>query len=118
MEKKAVFDITDAKAVIKSLQTHPFICGSDFIETENGYVITRKRDKSKPLTLKEVKNIKTGEWVWIEAINLPWFDSAYCKKQEDYTHGKSFTCGYPGNSYGFEYSDYGKRWTVYREEPR
>lgn len=36
----------DAKQVIKSLIEKPFVCGKDFIETDNGYLIIKKESRN------------------------------------------------------------------------
>lgn len=40
-------DRYDTAKVIQSLQNFPFICHEDFIETENGYIITTKKYKKQ-----------------------------------------------------------------------
>lgn len=37
-------DRNDAKRVIKALTETTFVCGENFIETNNGYIITKKGD--------------------------------------------------------------------------
>lgn len=76
------------------------------------------------LKLDELKNMKIGKWVWIGRIYNPERPaasyastvSAYYRKQEDYTRGRAFCCGYPGISYAFDYSEYGETWAAYRYE--
>lgn len=73
-----------------------------------------------PLTLEELREIGTGEWLWIECLERFKSDkavSAYYRKHKDYTQGDSFCCGYPGVSFGFEHSDYGISWLAYRRKP-
>lgn len=38
--------IEDAKRVIESLSEKTFICGNDFIETDNGYLIIKKESRN------------------------------------------------------------------------
>lgn len=42
-----MMDRYDVTKVIQSLQNFPFICHEDFIETENGYIITTKKRKKQ-----------------------------------------------------------------------
>lgn len=59
-------------------------------------------------------------WVWIEVLKPFSYElkvSAYYQVQYDYTKGKAFICGYPGLTFGFDYSDYGKTWLAYRCKP-
>ena len=39
-----MMNIDDVKKVICELKEKPFICGNDFIETDSGYVITKKAE--------------------------------------------------------------------------
>lgn len=96
--KKFAGDMFEAYEVIKQLQA----------------------ERNKILDVEELKNLQWGAWVWIEALKPFEFSekvSAYYKKQEDYTHGRAFTCGYPGLSFGFEYAEYNETWVAYRCKP-
>jgi hypothetical protein len=42
-----MMDIKDARKIIKDLSEKPFICAENYIETESGYVITVKNNKSE-----------------------------------------------------------------------
>lgn len=77
-----------------------------------------------PLTLEELRGMDLREWCWIEVL-VP-FDfapkvSAYYQRQEVGTESGAmrgtFWCGYPGLTFGFDYSDYGKTWLAYRRKP-
>lgn len=75
---------------------------------------------NEPLTLEELRGIGTGEWLWIECLERFKFDkavSAYYRKHSDYTQGACFCCGYPGISFGFDFSDYRISWLAYRRKP-
>ena len=78
------------------------------------------KGKKTILTEEQLIALPVGEWVWIEVLQPFSFEektSAYYRKQVDYTHGKAFICGYPGISFGLEYSDYSKTWVAYTERP-
>lgn len=76
--------------------------------------------------LEELKKMKTGSWLWIGCIYNPEQPaasytakvSAYYKKQDDFSNGRAFCCGYPGISYAFDFKDYGKTWVAYRHEKK
>ncbi|HEX3018586.1 MAG TPA: hypothetical protein VHP31_12150 [Caproicibacter sp.] len=77
---------------------------------------------NNPLTLEQLRQMdgdtEDREWVWIELIvPLKSTDSAYFQVQHDYTHGRGFCCGYPGTTWEFDYSDYGKTWLAYVRKP-
>lgn len=72
------------------------------------------------LTVEQLIALPEGEWVWIEVLqSLSYKEkvSAYYRKQMDYTRGRAFICGYPGISFGFDFSDYNKTWVAYTEQP-
>ena len=80
-----------------------------------------KNLENRIVTIEELKVLPLSDWVWIQVL-VP-FDcqekvSAYYSKHEDYTRDRSFCCGYPGLSFGFDYADYNKTWTAYKYEPR
>lgn len=76
-----------------------------------------------PLTVEELKTMPLQKWVWIEILVPSKWDilqeprSAYYKKVEGVTPGETFTCGYPGLLYGFDYDKYGEEWLAYHLEP-
>lgn len=80
-----------------------------------------KNLENRIVTIEELKALPVGDWVWIQVWEQFEFGekvSAYYSKHEDYTRDKSFCCGYPGLSFGFDYADYNKTWTAYKYEPK
>ena len=83
----------------------------------------QERENPQPLTLEQLKSMDLLEWCWIEVL-VP-FDfelkvSAYYQKQEvgtERTMLKTFWCGYPGMTFGFDYCNYGKTWLAYAHKP-
>lgn len=78
------------------------------------------KENKSILTVEQLIALPEGEWVWIEVLQPFSFEekvSAYYRKQMDYTHGKAFICGYPGISFGFDFSDYNNTWVAYTEQP-
>ena len=78
--------------------------------------------KMMPLTLDELRKMPIHDWVWIEVLTPDSFRSketvsAYYRKYDGYKADEIFWCGYPGLGFGFDYSDYGKTWLVYRQKP-
>ena len=78
--------------------------------------------KMMPLTLDELRKMPIHDWVWIEVLTPDSFRSketvsAYYRKYDGYKTDEIFWCGYPGLGFGFDYSDYGKTWLVYRQKP-
>ena len=74
--------------------------------------------KNEKLTIKELKELPDGKWVWIELSNNDTlWPSAYYQKEPDFTRGRAFCCGYPTHSFFYDYKKYGKSWTAYRYEP-
>ena len=78
--------------------------------------------KVEPLTMDELRKMPIRDWVWIEILNPDAFRSketvsAYYRKYDGYKADEIFWCGYPGLGFGFDYADYGKTWTAYRQKP-
>lgn len=80
--------------------------------------------ENKPFSIDELKQINADmenhPWVWVEIL-IP---SGCCEKghgyyrvQYDYACGECFACGYPGISFPFAYTDYGKTWLAYQHKP-
>jgi len=75
----------------------------------------------KTLSIEQLKALPLREWVWIEVLKPFTFEekiSAYYRKQADYSHDRSFCCGYPGLSFSFDYADYNITWTAYAYKPK
>lgn len=95
--------------------------------------LKRKVEQKKALSIEQLRQLsekaskfddsQCDMWVWIELLNKlearPGMGkvSGYYKVQTDYTHGRSFCCGYPGVGYGFDYDQYGKDWLAYFVRP-
>ena len=78
------------------------------------------KENNSILTIEQLTWLPYGKWVWIEVLEPFSFEekvSAYYRKQVDYTRGKAFICGYPGISFGFDFSEYNKTWVAYAEQP-
>ena len=83
-----MMDVTDAKKVIENLQTRPFICGENFIELDNGYIIHRKGTE-----VKTINSNKEMEYCAItgKICNDPDGQFGCCEKFEEseyYSHYK------------------------------
>lgn len=73
------------------------------------------------LSIEDLKNLPLRAWVWIECLqpfNFEEKTSAYYRKHADYDYEKTFFCGYPGLTFGFDYADYGVTWEAYKYCPR
>lgn len=89
--------------------------------------------RGKPLSIEQLHRLsrivsdsdinRNDVWVWIEILDKAELRpgmgkvSGYYKVQIDYTHGRSFCCGYPGMGYGFDYDRYGIGWLAYSVKP-
>ena len=84
-------------------------------------MITEQNFAKTTLSIEQLKNLPLREGVWIEVLEPFAYEekvSAYYRKQADYSHNKSFCCGYPGLSFSFDYADYNKTWTAYIHQPK
>lgn len=95
--------------------------------------LKEKVKRNTPLTVEQLQKLAEfvskqdavleDKWVWIEVLlSEPEHvrngkKSAYYKVQPDYTRGRSFCCGYPGISYGFDFDKYGETWLAFLEKP-
>lgn len=71
------------------------------------------------LSVGELQELPDGRWVWIEfSDSEATWPSAYYQKVQDFSRGRAFCCGYPTQSFAFDYSKYGLTWTAYRYEPQ
>lgn len=80
-----------------------------------------RKPVSMLLTVEQLKALQEDEWVWIEVLEpFPCKEkvSAYYRKGYDYSHGRSFCCGYPGMSFLFDYSSYNDAWLAYSCQPK
>lgn len=95
--------------------------------------LRQKRRQIVPLTLDELKQMvpepsawdknESRKWVWIKVVGTEgvWKKllntAAYYRVACDYSNGKKFCCGYPGQLYEFDFSTYGASWIAYRVCP-
>ena len=109
------------------VKVHCSVCGANtsgwFDEPEEATADWNRRavvgDKALTMErLKKMGNRQTPQWVWLEILGAgDKHQSGYYRAQFDYTRGRAFCCGYPGQSYSWNYADYGKTWLAYDHKP-
>lgn len=83
-----------------------------------------ERENPKPLTLGELREVPFLEWIWINVLSPFEHEqkvSAYYRRHTSCgaaLAAKTFWCGYPGLTFGFDYADYGKSWLAYHQKQK
>lgn len=129
------YEIYDENSWGKALQPLALVSSS---EDDVNFIIHARRDipgliseidrltaPPAPLTIEYLKQINADmhprRWVWIQVIVPPEHykvESAYYRVYLGHDMEESFSCGWPGLGFSFDYSEYGVTWAAYENQPK